>query len=305
MAEPVSPAQGPRPANFNEVQTNAESVIVITCCCVVTLSAFFRALGRFAAYRRNKREDRRARWLGLDDAFNFSAVAIYICILIYNIVLGLTELSVLALYQRIIDLAAPKMLITLNWCIIGLVTTNTCINVFIAAFQCSPIRAAFDSSIPGKCINRDAFYIGNAITNILVYCVVYLLSIFIIKPLRLIRERKRLLLFTMLTGLSAVIVSCIRLAFLPSLLANADVTYAMGTLMDWSVIELTVAILTSSIPAISSIIHLWSAAGEQPQNSHPTPLYHGSSAIRLNSLSRPPSAKTAGHDNGSETGLIP
>jgi hypothetical protein len=84
----------------------------------------------------------------------------------------------------------------------GLVATNTIINVFVAAFQCNPVHAAFDSTITDKkCINTSAFYMGNAITGIVTDLTVYLLSIPIIRPLQMDRRQKWIILFTLLVGL--------------------------------------------------------------------------------------------------------
>lgn len=66
---------------------------------------------------------------------------------------------------------------------------------------------------------------------------------------------------------SAVITSCIRLSFLPALLVNPDISWAMGVPMDWSVVEPTVGILVSSMPAIRSMIYLWDRSYGRSQNS--------------------------------------
>jgi hypothetical protein len=108
--------------------------------------------------------------------------AIYVCALTYNTTLGFVKLSVISLYHRILQGVPSKTLLILNWCVFGLVACNTTINVFIAAFQCNPVHAAFDSNIKGTCINTSAFYLGNAITGIITELMVYLLSIPIVRP---------------------------------------------------------------------------------------------------------------------------
>jgi hypothetical protein len=127
--------------------------------------------------------------------------AIYVCALTYNTVLGFVKLSVLALYRRILLGVPSRTLNILNWCVFGLVACNTTVNVFIAAFQCNPVHAAFDSAIKGKCINASAFYLGNAITGIITDAMVYLLSIPIIRPLQMDQKRKIVILLTLLVGL--------------------------------------------------------------------------------------------------------
>jgi len=108
---------------------------------------------------------------------------------------------VLALYRRILQGIPSRTLIVLNWLLIGLVATNTTINVFVAAFQCNPIHAAFQTSIKGKCINTSAFYMGNAITGIITDSMVYLMAIPIVRPLHMDKRRKVVILLTFLVGL--------------------------------------------------------------------------------------------------------
>lgn len=91
-------------------------------------------------------------------------------------------------------------MIAVTWCVFTLVAMNTTINVFVAAFQCSPIEAAFNTTIKGKCINANAFYIGNAITGVVTDTTVYLLAIPIIKPLHMDLKRKVVTLLSFLVG---------------------------------------------------------------------------------------------------------
>jgi hypothetical protein len=112
--------------------------------------------------------------------------AIYFCAIFYNTTLGMVKLSVLALYRRILQGVPSPTLSILNYTLAGVVAANTIINVSIAAFQCSPVRGAFDSTVIDKrCINQPAFYLGNASTGIATDAMVYLMSIPIIRPLRL------------------------------------------------------------------------------------------------------------------------
>ena len=139
--------------------------------------------------------------------------AIYVCALTYNTTLGMVKLSVLALYRRILQGVPSRTLLILNWCVFGLVACNTTINVFIAAFQCNPVHAAFDSKIKGKCINTSAFYLGNAITGIITDTMVYLLSIPIVRPLQMDNKRKIVILITLLVGLLYVYPFLLNISF--------------------------------------------------------------------------------------------
>ncbi|PGH07082.1 hypothetical protein AJ79_06360 [Helicocarpus griseus UAMH5409] len=251
------------------------------------------------------------------DRYNF---AIYLCALFYNSTLGFVKLSVLALYRRILTGLQSNRLSIANWIIFGLVATNTIINVFVAGFQCNPVRRAWNAtSVPGTCINTSAFYVGNAITGIITDTLVYLLAIPIIKPLQMETKKKIFTLATLLVGAFAVITSCVRLAFLPGLLVNPDATWAMGVPMDWSVAEPTVGIVVSSVPAITAIRHLFNPQRYGTNSGSTRSQLDGH--VKLEDF-RPPAGcanrtrvsgackasesdgSTAGNDNGSEENLV-
>jgi len=61
---------------------------------------------------------------------------------------------------------------------------------------------------------------------------------------------------------SAVITSAIRLGFVPALITSLDATMAIAMPMNWSVVEIAVGILVSSMPAIRAIRYLWRKPGD-------------------------------------------
>ncbi|CAO2652677.1 Nn.00g009600.m01.CDS01 [Neocucurbitaria sp. VM-36] len=196
--------------------------------------------------------------------------AIYVSAVFYNTVLGMVKLSVLCLYLRIIRGVQSQSIRTLVWAVFGIVASNTLANVIVAVFQCWPIKAAWDVTIPAdqkRCININAFYLGNAITGVTTDAIVYLLSIPIIKPLQMDRKTKLQLLATMLVGGFAVVTSAVRLGFIPALLKDPDASMAMGIPMNWSIVEPAVGILVSSGPAIRAIRYLFRKPGDDSYGS--------------------------------------
>ncbi|KAF2176565.1 hypothetical protein K469DRAFT_742884 [Zopfia rhizophila CBS 207.26] len=186
--------------------------------------------------------------------------AIFVCAAFYNTTLGMIKLSVLSLYRRILRGVPSQTLRTVVWAVFAIVACNTLANVLSVLFQCWPITAAWDVLIPAdekRCIDVNAFYLGNAITGVTTDATVYLLSIPIVKPLQMDNKTKLQLLATMLIGGFAVVTSAVRLGFMPALLSDPDTTMAMAVPMDWSVAEPAVGILVSSMPAIRAIRYLW------------------------------------------------
>jgi hypothetical protein len=63
-------------------------------------------------------------------------------------VLGLIKLSVLALYLRILKGVQGRLLMNVVWGVGIIVAANTIANVLVCIFQCWPIQAAWDVTIP-------------------------------------------------------------------------------------------------------------------------------------------------------------
>ncbi|KAL1624257.1 hypothetical protein SLS56_007959 [Neofusicoccum ribis] len=141
------------------------------------------------------------------DQYNLQAI--YISALFYQATLGLTKLSILSLYRRILAGTPCRTLPRLNAATTALAALTTTANVCTAAFQCAPVAAAFTHPDrdhhhhhqKGHCINRPPFYLATAATSIATDAAVYALAIAIIRPLRADPRRKRRALATLLAGL--------------------------------------------------------------------------------------------------------
>ncbi|KAF2015782.1 hypothetical protein BU24DRAFT_480485 [Aaosphaeria arxii CBS 175.79] len=214
----------------------------------LTLVLFERGLAGFSAYNQS----------------------VFVCAIFYNTTLGMIKLSVLALYRRILRGVQSQRLRIIVWSVFGIVACNTTANVLVAIFQCWPIKAAWDVTISPndkRCVDVNAFYLGNAITGVITDAMVYLLSIPIVRPLQLDGRTKIQLLATMLIGGFAVVTAAVRLGFIPALLSDADTTMAMAIPMNWSVAEPAVGILVSSMPAIRAIRFMWRKPGDDSYGS--------------------------------------
>ncbi|KAL1595728.1 hypothetical protein SLS60_009417 [Paraconiothyrium brasiliense] len=236
--------------------------------------------------------------------------AIYVSAIFYNLTLGMIKLSVLSLYQRILRGVQSPTMRTVVWVVFVIVAANTFANVLVAMFQCHPIKAAWDSSMPSeqiRCVDINAFYLGNAITGVSTDAIVYFLSIPIVLPLHLDKKTKLQLLATMLVGAFAVITSAVRLGFIPALLKDADISYAMGIPMNWSVAEPAIGILVSSMPAIRAIRYIWRQPGEDSYSSGSgeaqSTLRSRDGQIQLSEIRTGTDAESA-KTNESEEGLV-
>ncbi|KAH7031396.1 uncharacterized protein B0I36DRAFT_323839 [Microdochium trichocladiopsis] len=177
---------------------------------------------------------------------------VWLSSIFYNATLGFIKISVLALYMRLGD----RMLRRLAMIMIGVITCQAGGNVFACIFQCSPIAAAYDLSIPAeskRCININAFYLANAAVNIFTDLLTYTLPIKLIINLQVSKQQKIGLFVILCLGLFACISSIIRITFIPQMLVNPDATWVISDAMYWSVIEINIGILAASIPSYKTI----------------------------------------------------
>lgn len=85
-----------------------------------------------------------------------------------------------------------------------------------------------------------------------------------------------------------MVTSAVRLGFIPALLKDEDISYAMGIPMNWSVAEPAIGILVSSMPAIRALRYLWRKPGEDSYGSgtggHQSTLRSRDGQIRLSEI---------------------
>lgn len=111
----------------------------------------------------------------------------------YNACLCLIKLSVLFLYVGLGDPSLRRA----AYIMIVIVGCQGFANVLTCAFQCSPVRAAWDLTVTnGKCINIDAFYLTNAALNITTDIMTYCLPLKMAWGLALPNKQKIILSIT-------------------------------------------------------------------------------------------------------------
>lgn len=117
------------------------------------------------------------------------AQIVWLSSIFYNACLGFIKISVLALYARLGDRTLTRLAIIM----IGVVCCQAGGNVLAAIFQCNPVSAAYDITIPAtekKCINVNAFYLANAAVNIFTDLLTYTLPIRLVIRLQVPRRQK-------------------------------------------------------------------------------------------------------------------
>ncbi|GLB02049.1 hypothetical protein AtubIFM57258_000462 [Aspergillus tubingensis] len=175
--------------------------------------------------------------------------AVWLSSMFYLAALGFVKTSVCWFYTRLGDKQLTRMSLVMM-CVVGCQATSF---VLTAAFQCNPIARAWNTSIPGRCVTINVFYLANAALNITTDLLTYSLPIRVILKLHMPKKQKLALGGILCLGLFACISSIIRITYIPAMLTSSDSTYAISGAMYWSAIEINVGILASSIPSFKAI----------------------------------------------------
>ncbi|CZR68219.1 uncharacterized protein PAC_18118 [Phialocephala subalpina] len=178
----------------------------------------------------------------------------YIAENIYVVVLGLTKISILAFYLRIFQHQ--------EWFRIG-VHTLICITILSTAiisiltiFQCHPVTYFWDKDIKdGACLNQNALAYANSGMSIAQDIMIIVLPIPVVVKLNMDIRRKVGVAFMFAVGGFGCIVSIVRLQSLLVFGNSIDPTWDYVSVTIWTALELSAAMICSSMPALRSLMH--------------------------------------------------
>ncbi|KAI3325761.1 hypothetical protein HD806DRAFT_456393 [Xylariaceae sp. AK1471] len=139
-------------------------------------------------------------------------------------------------------------------------------NVLLAAFyvvclattlgQCTPLEKAWDVTrmLPGKCINTTVFFYFTSGFNILTDVWILLLPIPTLRSLKISRHNRYVLYGIFGVGGFATAMSCVRLYSI-HIYTLAEDPFKDGVLVNlWSMVEVNIAIVCASIPALKPLV---------------------------------------------------
>lgn len=169
-------------------------------------------------------------------------------IIVYNLSLLCTKMSILCQYLRIFPQKSVRMA---TYTVIGIVVAYAIWRFFSAVFTCNPPAAFWDHSIKEKtCQDRLALSLASTTLNMITDIMIALLPLPYINRLQLPRSQKLALLAVFALAGLVVIVSILRLPALYHLLHSKDITWENPMAAIWSSIEMNVAIICSCLPTL-------------------------------------------------------
>lgn len=208
--------------------------------------------------------------------------------LVYPWALFFVKASILALYHRIFTQKNFRLTV---YCVAAFVSSNTLVLFFVNAFECRnhPSRA-WSPTFPQGCNHLQASYLAMASINIFTDIVILVLPLRAFAQLNLHRKKRWALIGVFLTGTVAVIASIARLIALYIFTISGDIMYNAIFILLWSQIEVNVAIISASAPALRPIFNKVFQT-----SSYNQPGAYGGSHSAGNAFSRSQRVKGNGH----------
>ncbi|KAK4450156.1 hypothetical protein QBC34DRAFT_461346 [Podospora aff. communis PSN243] len=222
--------------------------------------------------------------------------AFYASIVVYNIAVCLTKVSILLQYKRLFS--NPIMQRLTLWGLCFLVAWAVAL-AFLLTLICQPVAAFWDPSIGGKCLEASTIWYIMAAVNIASDFAILTLPMPVIKSLQLPQRQKVMLIAVFCLGFFPCAVSIYRVKTLRTAIDTQDPMYDNVDAATWSFLELTTGVLAACLPTLRPIFlaampGLFGASGHRNRTGHST---HGNGQ---NTAKQYTSRHSASYGNGKQ-----
>lgn len=176
-----------------------------------------------------------------------------------------TKTSILIFYLRM-SRNTQKLLRIASYITLAIVNIAGVVLTLLNAFQCSPVRAAYDSTVSNKkCLSIVTLYLCSAPVNIITDLAILVLPLPVLTGMRLPQRQKTILIMTFALGVFVTIVDVVRIYYLQQAVDNqsiehsrlgtgVDFAYTASTALMWSAVEVNVGIICACIPTLKPLI---------------------------------------------------
>ncbi|KAB2569614.1 hypothetical protein DBV05_g11712, partial [Lasiodiplodia theobromae] len=177
----------------------------------------------------------------------------YATLLLYNLTLCLTKVSITLFYLRVV---ADRWNRALSLAALAFVVVYTVPLEVVSIAQCVPPAAVWDrAGHPGaKCIDTIPAFYASAVCNILADVWLIGHAVPRVLGLQMGRRQKGLLLFFLSLGWLTIIAAIIRAVRISTILRSADKTWVSYDSSIWSAVEVDVGLICASAPATWKLV---------------------------------------------------
>ena len=124
---------------------------------------------------------------------------LYVGYFFYDVGISLPKLSALLFYARVFHVNGSRFHIML-WIIGGFVISWILFAIFSTIFQCTPIRKAWEPTVPGYCLNTYQWWLGSAISSVIIDAIILVLPMPKLWRLQLKPMRKVIITIIFISG---------------------------------------------------------------------------------------------------------
>ncbi|KAL8726561.1 MAG: hypothetical protein Q9181_005998 [Wetmoreana brouardii] len=184
--------------------------------------------------------------------------------ILYALVLCITKFSILAFHRRIFATTIKVAVYILA----AVVTAWGIAIILVTIFQCTPVEGFWNRNTPANCTVSDyAFFIGNAVPNIVTDVAMILLPLPFISRLHRTTAQKIALAGIFLLGGFIIIISILRLVSLVDTDLNSpDLDWNFAFVGVWAATEGNMAIVCACLPSLRPILTMITTGAPSPSH---------------------------------------
>lgn len=180
----------------------------------------------------------------------------YINRIFYSPTILAAKLTILLQLMRIF---APIKRGLVYWLIQALIWLNAgfyLANVLSVIFQCTPVRKAWNPSMPGVCVDTNLNLVVTGAINVLSDALILLLPLWTIWHLKMPTQRKLGVSVVFAAGIFANFAGIMRFSLSIQIIHGFDLTFLRLQHGMWTIAEITTAICCASLPLIPRFVQL-------------------------------------------------
>ncbi|KAL2879486.1 hypothetical protein SGCOL_005091 [Colletotrichum sp. CLE4] len=171
----------------------------------------------------------------------------YVLQMLYIFIQVFAKASIACFYSRVFTNQKFRLAVKF---FMAFLFTHGFMFLLLMVFQCLPIQSIWDRSIQGRCLNVSAISYGGAACSIIEDIILIVIPIPELMKLQLGKKKRSALVCMFAVGSFACVASMIRLKYLISFANSFDSTWDNVDVVLWSSVELNLAIICGSLPAL-------------------------------------------------------
>ncbi|KAK3349174.1 hypothetical protein B0T25DRAFT_547383 [Lasiosphaeria hispida] len=195
------------------------------------------------------------RDIPLGNPSNLGAFWVFVNGLVYNPTLALVKVSALLFLLRLGGTKKRVRIACRAMIVFNLALMVTFFLIFL--FQCLPIKSLWVTVPSAHCVRRDVISVSLAVANIVTDILTLSIPFLLFLSLKISKRARNALLVVFLLGAIVTVISFIRMYYITRLyyFAPDDRHYSIGYVC--SCVELNLAIITASAPALWPLARRW------------------------------------------------